>query len=359
MNSGVPNLAIRHALASAGMFATLGGSLPALETSGDPDSDVVAAIAAQERAGLEALTDGGRRYRDPVSVLVDGLDGIEVRATAEGAARGRAARSKSQPPPIARALPTWRGPILVDGWRATATLTDLPVKQVLVGPYTLGRRVAPGTLGRDHVTRALAEALAQEIRALADAGCALIEIVEDAATLIGEDPAERHLFRAAQRRLLAEMDGVHCSLSIRGGNADTAGAATILDAPYSSYLFDLCAGPDNWRLIVDVPGDRGVIVGAADARTADNDTLEILAFAIGYAASTRERGHARVGLATSGDMAALPPAAAVAKMERIGEAARLYASDPGALAAAIDPRSVDIRGAALGRTARSAARDRG
>ena len=103
------------------------------------------------------------------------------------------------------------------------------------------------------MTLALAEALAQELRALADAGCALIEVVEDAAVLIGDDPAERRLFRNAQRRLLDGMDGVHCSLAIRGGNADTAGADTILDAPYSSYLFDLCAGPDNWRLIVDVP----------------------------------------------------------------------------------------------------------
>ena len=337
------------------MFATLGGSLPVLPPPGGAAPDdavpnglaerqVAAAVAAQEHAGLEALTDGGLRHDDPVRVLAEGLEGIDVREPS----------AKRDPPPVARTLPTWRGPILVDGWLATAGLTALPVKQALIGPYTLGRRIAPGTLGRDHVTRALAEALNGELRALAAAGCPLLEVVEDAATLVGDDPAERRLFRDAQRRLLAGMDGTHCSLAIRGGNADTAGAETILDAPYSSYLFDLCAGPDNWRLIVDVPADRGVVVGAADARTADPDTLEILAFAIGYAASTGERGHARVGLATSGDMDGLSPAVAVAKMERIGEAARLYASAPGDLARAIDPRSIDIRSGAFGRYAPSA-----
>jgi methionine synthase II (cobalamin-independent) len=350
------------------MFATLGGSLPSLLPPADSGaaSDaavaaaVRAAVRAQEAAGLEPITDGGARHRDPVGVLAAGLDGIEIHdqgtgpvepGTAERGPGGRPDRHRSARPPVARSLPMWRGPILLDGWRATAALTDRAVKQSIVGPYTLGRRVAPGTLGRAAVTLALAEALASELAALAEAGCPLIEVIEDGAVAIGDDPAERRLFVDAQRRLLGRAGRVHCTLSIRGGNADPSGAATILEAPYASHLFDLCAGPDNWRLVVAVPADRGVIVGAADARTSDAETIEILAFAIGYAASTGERGHARVGLATSGDMTGLPPGAALAKMDRIGTVARLYAAGPGALARAIDPRSVDIRGAATGRYA--------
>jgi hypothetical protein len=100
---------------------------------------------------------------------------------------------------------------------------------------------------------------------------------------------------------------------------------------------------------VDVPGDRGVIVGADDASVSRAEAVEILTYAIGYAASSGGRGHARVGLATSGDMTGLPWAAAQAKMAGIGRMIELYAGPPGSLAAAMDPRAVDIRTAAMGR----------
>lgn len=326
------------------MFATLGGSIPAppLPTDDAPETEdrvdalVRAAIAEQEAVGLEPITDGGLRHPDAVATIAGGLPGIEIRPGA---------------PALVQRLPEWVGPIFVEGWQLAAACTDRAVKQAIPGPYSVGRRLAPGRLGRPKVTLALAEALNAELQALAAAGCPMIEVVEDAAVAIGDDPAERRLFADAQLRLTAGLAEVHLSLAIRGGSADRAGAATILSAPYASYLFDLCAGPDNWRLVVDVPGDRGVLVGAADAAVGKVDGLELLAFAIGYAASTSGRGHDRVGVATSGDMTALGWTAARAKMASIGEAARLYNGPPGSLARAMDPRAVDIRSAALGRYA--------
>ena len=96
-----------------------------------------------------------------------------------------------------------------------------------------------------------------ELRALAAAGCPLIEIHEPAATEIGADPTERALFRDAHRRLLDGVEDPHLSLAITGGNADGAGIETLLSARYSSLALDLIAGPDNWRLVVATPGDRG------------------------------------------------------------------------------------------------------
>ena len=322
------------------MFATLGGSLPVPPlpdgAGGPDDADALIriAIAEQENAGLEPITDGGLRHRDPIAILAGGLDGIEVR---DGA------------PAVVRRSPRWQSPILVEAWRFAASCTDRAVKQAIVGPYSLARRLAPGRLGREKVTLALAEALNAELLALAAAGCPLIEVVEDAAVAIGDDPAERSLFRDAQARLTAGVEDVHLSLAIRGGSADGAGSDTILDAPYASYLFDLRAGPDNWRLLVDVPGDRGVIVGADDATVSRAEAVEILTYAIGYAASSGGRGHARVGLATSGDMSGLSWEAAQAKMAGIGRMVELYAGPRGSLAAAMDPRAVDIRTAAMGR----------
>ncbi|MFI5225803.1 MAG: hypothetical protein ACHQ3P_03920 [Candidatus Limnocylindrales bacterium] len=321
------------------MFATLGGSMPTPPASPlDADALVRAAVATQVEAGLEAISDGGVRHPDAAIAIGAGLSGVEV-------VGGRLR---------ATALPAWRRPILVDDWAFAAGCTDRAVKQAVVGPYTLARAVEAGRIRRGRLTIALAEALNAELKALVAAGCPLVEVIEDGATTIGDSPTSRRLFVEAQRRLLDGLDGaggVHRTLAIRGGDADTAGAETILDAPYQSFLFDLCAGPDNWRLAVKVPGDRGVIVGAADAQVTRVDELEVLAFAIGYAASTGGRGHDRVGLATSGDMAELSWDAALAKIRRIGEAAALYDAPAGTLAQAMDPRAIDIRSAAMGRYA--------
>jgi methionine synthase II (cobalamin-independent) len=343
---------VLDALASVPMFATLGGSMPrsmprpslslepgSLDAVGEDaggglDGLVRAAIASQEDAGLEPVSDGGFRHEDRAAWLLGGMAGAILRPSGVAELDG---------------LPSWHRSITVDDWAFASACTRRAVKSSIVGPYTLARTVEPGRLGKEAVTLALAETLNSELQALAAAGCPLIQVDEDAATGIGDSPAERWLFAEAQRRLLEGLAGVHASLAIRHGNADGAGAATILDAPYQSYLFDLCAGPDNWRLVVDVPGDRGVIVGAADARSARIDDLEVLAFAIGYAASTGGRGHDRVGVATSGDMAGIEPSAAMAKIRRLGEAAAAYAGPPGSLARAMDPRAIDIRSAALGR----------
>ena len=290
------------------MFATLLGPLPRPSLGAEAgDRELVeAAVRAQEEAGIDPITDGGFGGRGST----------------------------------------------VERWRVTATLTTQAVKQVLLGPYTLGRAGRGGpsdAAAREEVTLAAADALNGDIRALTSMGCPLIEVHEPAAVSIGADEYERSLFREAQRRLLDGVEGPHLSLAITGGNADAAGIETLLSAPYASLALDLIAGPDNWRLVVATPTDRGIVCGALSPELGSDDGSELLLWAAGYAASTGSRGPARVGLATASSLASLPWDAAVAKLRRLGEAARLADLPPDELRRAIDPRAVDIRSAALGR----------
>lgn len=279
------------------MFATLLGPLPRppLPEDAKPTELLAAAVRAQESADLEPVTDGGF--------------GV--------------------------------GESIVDRWRATSALTDRPVKAVLPGPYS------SGLTGLAAV--AAIEATRADLAALVQAGCPFIEIHEPAATGIGSDEAERSRFREVQGRLIDGVSGAHLSLAITGGNADLAGVGTLLAAPYASLALDLIAGPDNWRLVVATPGDRGVICGALPAAADSDDRVEVLLWAAGYAASTGGRGPLRVGLATASSLAALPWEVAVRKMALLGEAARLADLPPDERARAVDPRSLDVRSAALGR----------
>ncbi len=286
------------------MFATLLGPLPRppLPRGATVDDLVAAALDAQVAAGLEPLTDGGFRGPDD---------------------------------PVA-------------AWRATAALTELAVKQSVVGPYTYGRSAGGPAADRAAATLARAATLNEVLRDLAAAGCPLVEVHEPAATEIGADPDERALFAAAHQRSLDGVTGTHLSLAITGGNADVAGIETLLAAPYASLALDLVAGPENWHLVRRTPGDRGIVCGALPVEAGTYDGPEPLLWAAGYAASSGGRGPDRVGLATAASLANLPWEAAVDKLRHLGDALRIAGLAPDERLRSLDPRAVSSRSAALG-----------
>jgi methionine synthase II (cobalamin-independent) len=286
------------------VFATLLGGLPrpTVPEAATSAELVAAGVGAQAEAGLEPLVDGG-------------LWGDEALGT------------------------------VVERWRATAALTDRAVKAVVEGPWS----ESTNTSARD--LAAAADATNAVLKELAAAGCPLVEVHEPAAVSLGVDASARKRFVDAQRRLLDGVDelGLHVSLAISGGNADRAGIDTLLAAPYSSLALDLVRGPDNWRLAAAAPRATGIVCGAMTADAAGDEAVEILIYALNYAASTGGRGPARVGIATAGSLAGVPWDVAERRMRKLGEAVHLAEASPDERAAALDPRAISIRGAALGR----------
>ena len=274
------------------MFATLLGPLPRpdLPWDADPLALLDAVLALQTEHGLEPLTDGGW---------------------------------PADPDPVT-------------AWRTAAGRAGGLVKAVVLGPMTSGRP---------------AEAVRATIRALADAGCTWVEVHEPAATALGADRSAGAAFADAHRALTDGLAGVHLSLVVVGGSADGAGLEPLLAGSYASLALDLIDGPDNWRLVAAAPGDRGIICGALSTQAGSDDGPELLLWAAGYAASTQGRGRDRVGLATAGSLAHLTWEAAARKVERLGHAARLAVAPPHERAARVDPRSLDLRSAATGRSA--------
>jgi len=221
----------------------------------------------------------------------------------------------------------------VASWRAASARTDRLVKAVLHGP------VSSGT---DPVM------LRSSLFALAEAGCAWIEIHEPKSTTIDDDAARRR-FADAHRALTAGLDGVHLSLALTGGSAERLGVDAVLAGGYSSIAVDLIDGPDNWRLVAAMPSDRGIIAGALSTRAGSDDGPEMVLWAAAYAASTAGRGGARVGLATAGSLAHVPWDVATEKVARLGAAARLADATADEIRETVDPRALDIRSAAMGR----------
>ena len=284
------------------MFGTLLGALPrpSLPDDADPAAILDAVLALQIDHGLEPLTDAGW------SLVPDDR---------------------------------------VAGWRATAARTDRLVKAVITGPYTAGTE-----------TGASVDRWRATLEDLAAAGCRYVEIAEPAAVRIGSHPVERTRFRDLHDRLLDGLHDradLHLSLAITGGSAHEAGAETILEPPYQSLAVDLIDGPDAWYLVRATPSLRGVICGTLSPHPGSDDSPEVLLWAAAYAASSGvgggARGPARVGLATAGSFARLSWSAAARKVERLGRAVQLASLPAKDALAAMDPRAVDIRSAAMGR----------
>jgi hypothetical protein len=309
---------------------------------------VAEVIAAQVESGMDLLSDGQVRWPDMTEavrvLLFEGrLD--EVRP-------------------------------LLAAWTAAASAAPegTTVAQAMPGPYTLGRLATGDAVrrtraageeppdgdllreARSAVTLGIAGALGREVEALVAAGCGMIVVEEPHAVEIGADAWERTLFTSASRRLLDRADGAHCMLSVVGGSADGAGGATIFDAPWHSILVDLVEGPDNWRLVRQAPGDRGVVCAALRVREDGlvADQSPELVWASQYAASANDRGIDRVGIANATRLADRTPEAARAALRQLAQAAR-YAVLPlaDAVEAGLDPRTIrDARPVPAKRAAR-------
>ena len=189
-----------------------------------------------------------------------------------------------------------------------------------------------------------------------DAGCLLVEILEPAATQIGDDEAERrNLSRGASAADRRARRAASLARALWGECRHGRRARRSSMPRTPSYAFDLVAGPDNWRLIADVPGERGVICGALSPAAGADDGPELLVWAAHYAASTRGRGIDRVGLANAPGLDGLAWEASTASScgwaTRHGSPRR----EDGRAGHGPRPARHELRSAALGRHSHAAA----
>lgn len=293
------------------MFAMLHGAWPGPRGAVDDErASLERAIRAQVRAGLDVIT-------VPVTAPI---------AT-----------------PFASAGDAVSAAMVVETWLAAAEITRAvagsvdvvpAIAAVITGPFTLAARTATGA-----GSVRLASELHDAVVALGAAGCPMLVVDEPAAVSIGADADARQAFRESQVAMLGDTPPLHAMLAVTGGSAWEAGAETILDAPFASYLLDLINGPDNWYLARAIPGDRGIVCAALRAPSRA-DQAPALVWAANYAASINGRGLARVGLANASPLGALDEAEAVDALEALARAAHLAGLPPdAAIGAGLDRRT--------------------
>lgn len=132
-------------------------------------------IRVQEELGVDVLVDGEQYRGDMVAYFAE---------TMAGFARGGLVRSygnRYYHKPVISGEVRWPGPITVDWWRWTQSLTARPVKGMLTGPYTImDWSFDDHYPDRKAACLALAREVRKELEALLTAGAKIVQIDEPA-----------------------------------------------------------------------------------------------------------------------------------------------------------------------------------
>jgi len=139
-------------------------------------------IRLQEELEVDVLVDGEQYRGDMVAYFAETLGGFS---------RGGLVRSygnRYYHKPVITGEVRWPGPVTVDWWRWTQSLTSRPVKGMLTGPYTImDWSFNDHYPDRKAACLALAREVRKELEALLEAGAKIIQIDEPALSVRPEE----------------------------------------------------------------------------------------------------------------------------------------------------------------------------
>ncbi len=217
-------------------------------------------VAEQSRAFIDIVTDGLVRWEGLLSHVARHLEGAQPRDLGRWFETNFYDRRPEVAGPLRRARP-----FLVHDYQVAQAVTDKPVKVVLPGAVTFARLARDRHYGRlEALARAVAEALAEEVRDLAAAGCRHVQLDEP---LLCRHPEDADL--------VAETAG--CVFAAAGPEATTVLSTYFGDPrvfepawarlPGTHLGLDLVTVPEAIEALARLPEGRGVALGLFDATT--------------------------------------------------------------------------------------------
>ena len=218
-------------------------------------------VAQQSRAFIDIVTDGMVRWDGPLSHLAGHLDGLQTAELYRWFGTNFYDRRVEVVGDVRH-----RGPFMVHDHEVTAGVAlKQVVKAVLPGPVWFARWARDrhyGDVGK--LARAMADALAAEVAALAAAGATCFQIDEP---LLCSHPEDLELVvETAGTVFGAAGADAMTILSTHFGDLSAVGDR-LAELPGTHLGLDLVSGEGNLPLLERLPERRGVVLGLFDART--------------------------------------------------------------------------------------------
>ena len=291
------------------------------------------AVADQEDAGLDIVSDGEQTRQHFVTTFIEGLDGVDADNRATVTIRRR---YEASVPRVIGPVARERG-VFVEDARFLRSITDHPIKAQLPGPMTMVDTLKDEYYGdRQALAWEFAALLNEEARELQAAGVNLIQFDEPAFNVFLDEVVEWGVetLEHAIEGLEAET-AVHICYGY--GVKANIDWKTQLGPEWRQYetTFPLLAGTsiDQVSLeiagshvpleILDLLGDKSVQAGVIDVATDRVETADEVA---GLIASIADHiPPDRIYPSTNCGMVPLSRDLATAKMKALGQGTALYA----------------------------------
>jgi 5-methyltetrahydropteroyltriglutamate--homocysteine methyltransferase len=300
-------------------------TLQALDRGEAGDDDVRSAqddlirevIEEQISSGIEIVTDGQVRWDDGQTRFAERLEGFSVGGLIRYFDNNTYYRQPVVKGPISRT-----GPIVVDEFRFAASVSPVPVKAVVTGPYTLAalsRDEHYGDIGT--LVRDLATALNEEAGDLVAAGATVIQFDEPAlASIPGHTPADLGTFAAAADVLVDGLDATTVLQTYFGDVAEPG--PDLFSLPFDVFGLDMVAGRGNFEAIHEFPSDKVLSAGIVDARNTKLEEEESLVESIRDLSEAADLD--RLWVSPSCGLEFLPRESAREKCRRLADAAARF-----------------------------------
>jgi len=284
------------------------------------------AIRAQERAGLDLITDGEIRRESYSNHFATALDGVDVDNP------GTALDRSGHPNPVPRIVGpiTRRRPVEVGDLEFLKAHTDRPVKMTVPGPFTMTQQAQNDHYASDRdLALAYAEAVNEELHDLKAAGADVVQI--DEPYLQARPEQAREYAVEAIDRALDGIDGdtvLHtCFGYAHIVKARLTGYPFLaeLNDCYATHLSLEAAQPDLDPEVLRAVPDKVVVLGVLDLGAAEVETPDVVADRIRRALTVLPPE--RLVVAPDCGMKYLPRERAFQKLESLVAGARLVRED--------------------------------
>jgi 5-methyltetrahydropteroyltriglutamate--homocysteine methyltransferase len=270
-------------------------------------------LAEMTQAGIDVVTDGQIRWEDGQTYFARRLGGFTLNGLQRYFDTNVYYRQ-----PVSEGEVTWPGPISVADYTFASARSPHPVKPVVTGPFTLAVLSRDEFYGNlDQFVMALASALNQELKALAGAGAAVIQ-VDEPGLLVRRDRFP--LFRRAMEVLWEGVDAER-ALYTYFGHIDGLYPA-LLDIPVDTLGLDFIAGARNWEVLRRAKFTKALGLGILDARNTKMETPGMVAEACRRATAIVPASALHVG--PSAGLEFLPRHVARRKLEVLAVGARQF-----------------------------------
>lgn len=253
------------------------------------DDAVLLAIADQQDAGLDIITDGEQRRRHYIWGFCEGLEGIDfsrlVNIQTRGGRYGALVAAARVTGPVRRPRP-----VLLDALRFLKRHTTKPVKVTLPGPMTTTDTLADEHYGNRRTLAAeLAKVLNEEAIELAENGCDLVQFDEPCFNIYLDEVEEWGLrtleeaakgVRAKTAVHICYGYGVPVVLQWKTKNTDWSHYHRTLPLLRTSTINQIsveCAASGVDPSVLTLAKGKDLMVGVIDVGTEEVETPETVA----------------------------------------------------------------------------------